>query len=212
MPRRRRRQPAPQAHESEVESPTSVLAVGGLFRIGALTTRTWIIALRTASGLSWDLRTTDGARVSEERSSCNGTLHLDARSRDGQRRLVLAATAPPAEFGPPIQVPTASGFSDAPGCSEAHGATVSVHAYARFDSRVGDQPAANETADLPQAANASARVRRAVEREAESREFEWRLIEHFSLGLAALEFGGVHTCAAQTARGETPRQRRRHRY
>jgi hypothetical protein len=129
-----------------------------------------LIACRDAArALAWDFRTTDGDRVREAREACNGTLELDARSRDGRRRLLLSAEAPPSSFGPRIYVPTASGFSDAPGCSEAHGASVRVRAYAR-ESRAA-------AADTETAHGAV-----------------WRLISSHTLGQAALEFGGTHTC------------------
>lgn len=204
---------APRA-SSAPPGAVSLLAVGGLFQIGLLTTRTWIIAFRqpaaaaagghgaeqraeqgagemgqpareagqaiggpSTPGLAWDFRTTDGDTVAEQRSSCDGRLSLDAISRDGRRRLVVTVGAPRAQFGPPIYVPTATGFSNAPGCTEAHGATVRVHAYTRSLRPAG-----------------SLRRKSAGRNTTAAGSEGWVPAGSHTLRLGALEFGGKFTC------------------
>ncbi|KAG8465562.1 hypothetical protein KFE25_002869 [Diacronema lutheri] len=176
---------APRARGSAER--TSLLAVGGLFQIAALTTRTWIIAFRHSGGRAWDFRTTDGDRVREVRQSCNGSLHVDARSRDGRRRLAFAISAPRASFGAPIYVPTATGFSASPGCTEAHGATLNIRTYMRATVR----PRAVE-----RRAGATLQPVRGAARAEAGGSDGWEPAGSHTLRLATLEFGGAYTCAA----------------
>lgn len=139
-------EPAPEGppRPGGSENGTFVLAVGGLFKTGGVTTRSWIVALgaRVGAGgsaraqrLRWDFRTTDGDSVRAPRNACNGSLLVDAVSRDGARRLRLSVRAPRAAFGAPVPVPTARGMSDSPGCSEAHTAKLRVVAQVRTAHR-----------------------------------------------------------------------------
>lgn len=113
------------------------VAVGGRFRVGVLPLRTWIIALRL-EGLRWDFRTVhlDSVRARLEAlprtARGNSSATLDAVSRDGTRRVLISVHAPAGDFGAPVSVPTPAGFSDAPGCVEAHTATLRVKCF-RWD-------------------------------------------------------------------------------
>lgn len=209
-----------QAEGAPAPNTTSLLAVGGLFQIAAITTRTWILAFRQAGGgprggpgaddgggeagggLAWDFRTTDGDRVVEARSACNGTLQLDARSRDGRRRLLLSVSAPRVQFGPPLFVPTAAGFRSLPGCTEAHGATVRIRALVRAGWAGWRRGAGWRGGTVPAAqarANATGARRADGTRAAEL----WTPMGSHTLHLGALEFGGAYTCASERAQARS---------
>ena len=133
-----------------------LVLTGGRFKIGPLTTDSYIIGLRAAPNgaeegassrrraLHWDFRTTDLDRVSDHRMPCDGRLAINATSRDGSRRIELVLSAPPSSFGRPLHVPTSDrGFSDEPGCRESPVATVSITAWERRfgdGGRGGDRP------------------------------------------------------------------------
>lgn len=113
-----------------------LVLTGGLFVVGPLTTRTYILALRgqpanSTATLDWTFRTTDADRVSEVREACQGRLLLNATSLDGRRRAALRITAPVGTFGDRLLVPTDGGFSDQPGCRESYDATVALVAHGR---------------------------------------------------------------------------------
>ena len=116
-----------------------LVVTGGLFMVGPLTTRTYIVGLRVPTGgasrrregFAWDFRTTDLDRIRTVRRPCAGELALNATSRDGRRRLLLLLSAPPDSFGEPMPIPTQGGFSSQPGCRESYAATARVVALQR---------------------------------------------------------------------------------
>lgn len=130
------------AQASAAGGALSLVVTGGLFVIGPLTTLSYVIGLRAgvhgAAGggvspapLSWNFRTTDLDRIRDARRPCDGTLTLNATSRDGRRRLVLLLAAPPSSFGAALPIPTQGGFSSQPGCRESYVATARVVALSR---------------------------------------------------------------------------------
>ena len=65
-----------------------LVLTGGSFVIGPLTTHSYVIGLRMPlQGLTWDFRTTDLDHVVDKRSACDGTLFVNATSRNKRRRL-----------------------------------------------------------------------------------------------------------------------------
>lgn len=137
------------AQAAGAHSSAFLVLTGGRFVIGPLTTDSYVIGLRApravpdhgtsrdgafagqAEGeLAWDFRTTDLDRVVETRRPCDGTLTLNATSRDGRRHLALWMQAPPHSFGKPIYVPTSdAGFSNEPGCRESNTAVAHIDAW-----------------------------------------------------------------------------------
>lgn len=114
-----------------------LVLTGGLFVVGPLTTRSYIVGLRappggvTDDGLSWDFRSTDLDRIRALRRPCAGKLELNATARNGRRRLLLRLSAPPDSFGAPMPIPTEDGFSNQPGCRESYAAIAHVVALVR---------------------------------------------------------------------------------
>ena len=109
-----------------------LVLTGGRFVIGPLTTASYVIGLRAGlhQTLRWDFRTTDLDRVFDVRRPCEGTLFVNATSRDGRRRLEVLLAAPPQSFGGPIMTPNAAGeFSAQPGCRESYAAVAHVWAW-----------------------------------------------------------------------------------
>lgn len=149
-----------------------LVATGGLFVIGPVTSLTYIIGFRapgrydacsaggivTSSNFAWDFRTTDLDRIRARRSPCAGELALNATSRDGRRRLLLFFSAPPNSFGEAMPIPTQNGFSSIPGCRESYAASVSIKAEVRSHGR------------------------------------RWEQVLDISTSLVALEFGGSWQC------------------
>lgn len=168
------------AQASAAAGRASFVLTGGRFVIGPLTMESFVVGLRvpTPPGtpasharLSWDFRTTDLDRVDDVRHPCEGTLFVNATSRDGRRRLELLLAAPRASFGPPIMVPThAGGFSDRPGCRESYAAL--AHVWAWSTERGGRRP------ERQMAAADQLRI---------------------DIPLAVLEFGGDRQCLTLTA-------------
>ena len=148
------------AQASSRQDGAFLVVTGGLFVVGPLTTLTYIIGLRVPGrtsgrggyqaesrkigeggaasgagsahgGLAWDFRTTDLDRMRAVRRPCDGTLSLNATSRDGRRQLIVLLAAPPDTFGEPMPIPTHGGFSSQPGCRESYAATAHVVALRR---------------------------------------------------------------------------------
>ena len=174
-----------------------LILTGGLFAIGPLTVKTYILGLRlprpmvaedtcrealeridaedtgdhsdaddvlASDGLQWDFRTTDLDTVHDVRRPCEGSLLVNATSRNGRRRLEVRIAAPPHTFGAPIMVPTNDGrFSDRPGCRESYAAVAHITAWSRPAQSLGQR----------------------------RKNGEWRVLVKVRIPLAALEFGGI---------------------
>ena len=110
----------------------TLVATGGAFEIGPLTTNTWLCRYEV-DGSVWSFRTTD-PRTSCEEVSDEGeaSLRLVLRRSFGgeKRRLELTCTATPTTFSEPLYYPTREGFSNSPGSRESFASTVRVKAEA----------------------------------------------------------------------------------
>jgi len=116
------------------DEETTLVATGGLFVIGPVTTRTWLCRYEVA-GEVWSFRTTDPRTSATEESAPPrddrpGTLRVVFRRkfRGETRTLELAATAPEATFSTPLYVPTRTGFARNPGSRESFAASVTATA------------------------------------------------------------------------------------
>lgn len=163
----------------------SVHAVGGRFRGGRFqpdfsNPQTFLLAYRHAArGVDLDFRTTDGDPIYWRLDACNGTLELEALL--ARVRVHVSAEAPPSSFGPPIYAPTASGFSNAPGCSDSHGASVHVRAYVRDSELVANPALAIDPKVVPQLI---------------MKWKAWELVDSHTFEQSTLEFGGAYRCGA----------------
>ena len=117
----------------------TLVATGGAFEIGPLTTGTWLCRY-DVGGTIWSFRTTDPrTRCDEVSDEGEAALSLVfARTFRGERRkLELRCTASPDTFSEPLYCPTRDGFSDDPGSRESFAGT--VRARALSDGRVVDE-------------------------------------------------------------------------
>ena len=112
------------------DTNATLVATGGAFEIGPLTTNTWLCRYQIGDRV-WSFRTTD-PRTSCEEVSDEGAASLQLvlrRSFGGEkRRLELTCTAPPSSFSEPLYCPTREGFSNSPGSRESFSSTVRVKA------------------------------------------------------------------------------------
>ena len=136
--------------------------VGGRFEIGPTSPRTWVIGYRSPR-FQWNFRTTDLDCVTSIVNYSQRSLTLTAESRcgmwpiieydvsklmvhcmyvcmyvctTGRHRLEVTIKSPEGSFGPPIYVPTHSGFSCIPGCRESFTATANVKAYDTSSAKI----------------------------------------------------------------------------
>lgn len=199
--RRRQREP-PQA----APNGTFLLAAGVLLNVGGVLTSQSVLAYGAPAGstgahgarsaaLRWDFRTTDGDRLSVYRDACRGRLAVRAVSLDGTRQLRLRVEAARANFGPPLLVPTEHGFSDNPGCSEAHGARMRVSALVR-------PPIAGALLKaLPR--GSPSMLRKWLPTSGGG--YKWKTVQSSTLEMGALEFGGGFSCGRPMAKtGPSP--------
>ena len=127
------------------DGATQLSLVGGNFVIGGVAIFSWILAFRSPAA-NWTFRTTDGDRFGDcVFSRQEGALELSARARNlrgraaGRRELRLRVQADPDEsFGDPIYTPSASGWTNSPGCQEAHGAEAVVTLVLPADDAGGE--------------------------------------------------------------------------
>ena len=114
------------------DTNATLVATGGAFEIGPLTTNTWLCRYQIGDRV-WSFRTTD-PRTSCEEVSDEGeaSLRLVLRRSFGgeKRRLELTCTAKPTTFSEPLYCPTREGFSNSPGSRESFASTVRVKAEA----------------------------------------------------------------------------------
>ncbi len=163
------------AQASAAAGRAFLVLTGGRFVIGPLTIASYVIGLRAAprQALRWDFRTTDLDRVRDVRRPCEGTLFVNATSRDGRRRLELLLAAPPHSFGGPIMVPTDAGkFSAQPGCRESYAAVAHVWAWTT-EPRAGESDALSTRPERPVASATRLRI---------------------DIPLSVLEWGGDYQC------------------
>ena len=98
--------------------------IGGKFVIGALSPINWVIYLRTKSG-RYIFRTTDLCSIQYSISPGDGRVSVTGTSFDGRYKIELRLESSRLErYGPPIYIPTPSGFQNNPGCREIYTATV----------------------------------------------------------------------------------------
>lgn len=116
------------AQVSGAQPGTSLLLVGGKFRIGLAAPVTWLAALRSPA-LSIDLRTTDGHAVRARFSCAARRVQLEGSDRAGARLEVTVEDCATLHARDAVWVPTLQGFSNAPGCSESFAAVARVKAW-----------------------------------------------------------------------------------
>jgi len=113
------------AQAISVDGKSQLLLTGGAFVIAGISTHTYVVAFR-APGREWNFRTTDLDIISPHANACNATLELIAETPLSHRRISLSILAPQDSFSDPLFFPTATGFSDKPGCVESYSATATV--------------------------------------------------------------------------------------
>lgn len=111
------------------QAGTSLLLVGGKFRIGLANPISWIVALRSPN-LCLDMRTTDMHKM-ETRFSCSRRLVqlVGIDPKTGARVEVQVEDRAEVHDRNNVFVPTFSGFSVTPGCSESFAAVARVKAW-----------------------------------------------------------------------------------
>lgn len=120
-----------------LNNSASYSLVLGKFGIAGLTPTTCILYLRRRGGGTVVVRTTDFDRVTFTTNASDGSVSLNATSLLKQCRLEMSIeTAGDAEkaFGVTVQIPTAKGFSQYPGCKETYTAQTRIK-YTDLSSR-----------------------------------------------------------------------------
>eukprot|EP00929_Paragymnodinium_shiwhaense_P079551 TRINITY_DN41459_c0_g1_i2.p1 TRINITY_DN41459_c0_g1~~TRINITY_DN41459_c0_g1_i2.p1 ORF type:complete len:922 (-),score=130.07 TRINITY_DN41459_c0_g1_i2:102-2867(-) len=107
---------------------SQLLLTGGKFTIAGVTAEQYIVAYRSPN-IQWNFRSINLDKLVASVDSCGGAFSIVATSRDGRRRLEISVTAPKQTFSEPVYIPTANGFSNAPGSVESHTATATLRAY-----------------------------------------------------------------------------------
>jgi hypothetical protein len=150
----------------------------GKFSIAGLTPTTCVLYVRRRNGRVLVFRTIDLARVHYATDRFTGAVNLNATSLFGGHRLAMtirpmgnASTA----FRTRLQVPTATGFSNRPGCLETYTATATIKIAGLSDASTA--PVVMLTPDATQIVNHAERC--AVDEEV------------YEFPLTALEYGGT---------------------
>lgn len=102
-----------------------LVVTGGAFTVAGVTTRQYVLGFRSEN-LQWDFRNVDLDVIDATIDGCSGQAMIQAKSRDGERRIELKASAPNASFSAPIYFPTVDGWSNNPGSVESYVARVTV--------------------------------------------------------------------------------------
>lgn len=106
--------------------------VGGRFVIGGASPLSWVLHVRMPSGATHVFRTTDLCDVAFRVRPQEGRLVVRARALCGRTTVRLSIDSHAlALFCPPIHIPTAAGFSNAPGCRETYTACARVQVLER---------------------------------------------------------------------------------
>ena len=117
---------------SQAIGPTndeSFSMIGGKFVIGVLSPINWVIYLRTKSR-RYIFRTTDLCSIQYSISPADGQVSVTGTSFDGRCRIELRLESSKLiSYGPPIFIPTSSGFQNSPGCRETYTATVEAKVF-----------------------------------------------------------------------------------
>ena len=110
--------------------------IGGRFVIGVLSPINWVIYLRTKSQ-RYIFRTTDMCSIKYSISPIDGRVAVTGTSFDGRCKIELTIESSKLEsYGPPIYIPTSSGFQNNPGCREIYTAVVEAKIFEfKVDSR-----------------------------------------------------------------------------
>jgi hypothetical protein len=150
----------------------------GKFSIAGLTPTTCVLYVRRRNGRVLVFRTIDLARLHYATDQVTGALTLNATSLFGSNRLTM--TIQPtgnvtAAFRTRLQVPTATGFSNRPGCLETYTATATIKV-----SGLRDADTASERILTPSATQTVSRAEGCAIDE-----------DVYEFPLTALEYGGT---------------------
>lgn len=136
------------SHAIAANNSASFSLALGKFAIAGLTPTTCILYLRRANGRPIVFRTTDLDSIRYVTDRATGTLELNATSLFKNRRLSLVirpAGNAAAAFKTRVQVPTALGFSNRPGCLETYTATATI----KLSKLIGGQAGDGEVYEFP---------------------------------------------------------------